>query len=127
MKTHEIGDASRKEEKALAAASKDAAYGMMKESADKITEKMEKIVEEAEKKKEKEEEEKEAREAVKEKAEAMTAGTAKAEPSRSQATASTAGKTAIDDEELQRQLQKLKQEELLTDKDLMGIVVDSLI
>lgn len=123
MKTHKIGNASRQEKKALAAASKDAAYGMMQEGVDKITEKLEKIVEEAKEKKEKEEEEKEAREAVKEKAAAYEKGTKEAEPSKSQ----VSGGTAIDDEELQRQLQKLKQEELLTDEDLMGIVVDSLL
>lgn len=126
LKTHDMVDASKAEEKALLAASKDAAYGMLQEGVDQIDEKIEKIVEEAEKKKEEKEEEQEAEEAREER-EAAYAGNAQGAAGAKQTVRDDITGEIPDNEKLQRQIRKLLDEELLTEDDLMGVMVDSLI
>lgn len=123
LKSHKMVDASKYEEKALLAASKDAAYGMMKEGADQVNEKIEKIVEEAKKKKEEEEEEKEKEEA-RETREAAYAG--ETSGAKGKVRDDITGKIP-DNEEIKRQIQKILDEELLTNEDLMGAAVDALL
>lgn len=123
LKTHEMVDADKNESKALLAASKDAAYGMMKEGVDQVDEKIQKIVEEAKEKKEEKEKEEEAKEAREEREAAYTKG---AQAAKTKVRDDITGEIP-DSEMLKRQIQKILDEELLTSEDLLGAKIDALL
>ncbi len=123
LKEAPMVEAKVKEEAALKAAAEDAAYSMMQEGVDNINEKIEEVVEAVQEKKEEEEEEKEAEAAKEEREAAMDP--ARRKPETSDKT-SAAANNAVEDQ-LSAKLQKIRQDNLLVEDDMLGIMVDSLI
>lgn len=122
-KTHEMVDANVEADKLLKESAKDAAAALLDEAKEHVDDKMEETVEEAKENAEEKKEEKEKLEEAKEEREAAE--------QKSNPVSTTKEATVVDAQDttqmvnVQNQIKKIVQEDLLLDEDLKGIQIDS--